>query len=449
MNAIVAAVHAIANGEPGQDLPRVSPSASHDSDEKDSAEEAAEESMKETKDAEKEPVYKQVSSLMEESPDDDSTLSGRDDEDTVHSETPKEGEDVLATLAEDAPPTSRRGFGFFKKLSERGISTYSAPLAAVTSPLASAKVPLSSVMDWSSPVSSSIRKLSTVKDVWVRESLYRAAVQHQAKVWQTCLGLLSKMNDAMKEIELERSVKLHAMLMDFLPGERRMFMGLPAVPQPVMEKLLALREDESKIEENIDEALHKRSRIVLRIDNDQRSSIMNRSRCVAPDLSGAIDKPPLDALFQTDMMRFWRVVERRVGLKVWKPALAVVTADYYLHLFDVSSHPDITVGSSPEDAFEKLLPHHEFPTSQESRTDKLLKDLYPTESINLLNSSVLSAGDQVEVTETFSGRWSDKATKKFFFKAYEDSEVWEVVLKRRPANEQPYVEEKRPRLPSF
>lgn len=429
----------------------MSPSASHDSDEKNSAEEVAEEGVKETEEAEQEPVYKQVSCLMEESPDDISTLSGHGDEDTVQSETPKEGEVVLAKLAEDAPPTSRRGFGFFKKLSERGISTGSAPLAAVTSPqpLASAKSPLASVMDWSSPVSSSIRKLSTVKDVWVRESLYRAAVQHQAKVWQTCLGLLSKMNDAMKEIELERSVKLHAMLMDFLPRERRMFMGLPAVPQPVMEKLLALREDQSKIEENIDEALHKRSRIVLRIDNDQRSSIMNRSRCVAPDLSGAIDKPPLDALFQTDMMRFWRVVERRVGLKVWKPALAVVTADYYLHFFDVSSHPDIAVGSSPEDAFEKLLPHHEFPTSQETRTDKLLKDLNPTESINLLNCSVLSGGDQVEVTETFSGRWSDKATKKFFFKAYEESDVWEDVLKRRPADEKSYVEDKRPRFPSF
>jgi hypothetical protein len=429
-------VNAITTGEPGQDFAGVSPTTSHDS-----AEEDEEDG---TERSENEPAGAPKSSLMEESTD----VSV--EEDTVESETQKKGEDVLAELTEDTTPVSRRGFGFLKKLSARGISsmgTTASPLA-ITSPIVAAAAPLA--MDWSSPVSASLRKI-TVKDVWVRESLYRAAVQHQSKVWQTCLGLLSKMNEAMKEIEMERSVKLHAMLLDFLPRERRMFMGLPAVPAPVLKKLVALREGQSTTEEQIDEALHKRSRIVLRIDNEknQRSSIMNRSRCVAPDLSGTVDKPPLDEIL-SDMMRFWRVIERKVGVKVWKTTLGVVTADYFLHLFDVSSHRDVAVGSSPEEAYSKLLPPHEFPTTQEARTDKLLKDLIPTESINLLNCSVISAGDQVEVTETFSGRWSDKATRKFFFKAYQESEVWENVLKRRPADEQPCkIDDKTARRPSF
>jgi hypothetical protein len=433
-------VNAITSGEPGHDFTDASSTASHNS-----AEENAEDG---TEGAGNEPADTPKSSLMEESTDVSVEL------DTVEIDTQKKGEDVIAELTEDTTPTSRLG-GFFKKMSARSISSAgkipaapaTSPLA-VTSPVVTAAAPLA--MDWSSPVSASLRKI-TVKDVWVRESLYRAAVQHQSKVWQTCLGLLSKMNDAMKEIEMERSVKLHAMLLDFLPRERRMFMGLPAVPAPVLEKLMALREGQSTTEEQIDEALHKRSRIVLRIHNEknQRSSIMNRSRCVAPDLSGTVDKPPLDEIL-SDMMRFWRVIERKVTAKVWKASLAVVTADYYLHLFDVSSHHDIAVGSSPEEAYSKLLPPHEFPTTQEARTDKLLKDLIPTESINLLNCGVISKGDQVEVTETFSGRWSDKATRKFFFKAYEESEVWENVLKRRPTDEQPCKnDDKTPRRPSF
>jgi len=338
--------------------------------------------------------------------------------------------DILSPLSDTTP--RGRGLGFFKSLS--GLSRQSISPAAVSS------VASTSLNIAFSPAHSALRKISLVKDVWVRESLYRAAAQHQAKVWHTCMGLLAKMSDAVKEIELERSVKLHAMLLDFLPRERRLFIGLPAVPKPVMDKLMAYREmDEEKMGENIDEALHKRSRIVLRIDNDQRSSFMNRSRCKAPDLTVKMDKPMEGEIFETEMNRYAGVIERRVAAKVWKTTLAIMTADYYLHLFDVADDSDITVGMSPEEAYTKLLPDHEFPTSQSMnlgpRTDKVLKDLIPTETLNLLNSTVATVDDHVEVTETVPGRIREKATRKFFLKVDDETAVWEDVLSRRPGDE--------------
>ena len=193
------------------------------------------------------------------------------------------------------------------------------------------------------------------------------------------------------------------------------------------------------MEENIDEALHKRSRIVLRIDNDQRSSFMNRSRCKAPDLSGKMDKVPEGEAFETKMNRYAGVVERRVANKVYKSALAIVTADYYLHLFDMNDddQANITIGMSPEEAYDKLLPKHEFPTLEhgQPRTDKVLKDLTPAETINLMNCAVSAIDDHVEVVETVAGRIRDKATRKIVLKVNDEASVWENVLRRRPQDE--------------
>ena len=284
--------------------PVLSPAGSQDEDEKgadneisspaaaeDGTEENREEEQKEDKDNIRTgPLFVRTPSGKE--------ISG---EEASKGDEASPGTDMLSPLS-DATPKGR-GLGFFKSLS--GLSRQSISPASASS-IASAATQLSQAAF--SPAHSALRKISLVKDVWVRESLYRAAAQHQARVWHTCMGLLAKMSEAVKEIELERSVKLHAMLLDFLPRERRLFIGLPVVPKPVMEKLMSYREmDEEKIGENIDEALHKRSRIVLRIDNDQRSSFMNRSRCKAPDLTLKVDKPMEGEPFETEMNRFrWR-----------------------------------------------------------------------------------------------------------------------------------------------
>lgn len=361
------------------------------------------------------------------------TPSGRE----VPAEKSPLEEDVVSPLSTDTTPKGR-GLGFFKSLS--GLASPAAGASSIASVASAASAASSQLSMTFSPASTALRKIAHVKDVWVRESLYRAAAMHQAKVWHTCMGLLAKMSDAVKEIELERSVKLHAMLLDFLPRERRLFIALPAVPKPTLEKLMTYRENEHKMEEHIDEALHKRSRIVLRIDNDQRSSFMNRSRCKAPDLSRQVDKPMEGEAFETEMNRYAAVIERRVAAKVWKTTLAIVTADYYLHLFDIADELDISPGMSPEEAYQMLLPDHAFPESghpnQGPRTDKILKHFTPTETINLMKCSVAAGHDYVEVTETVAGRIRDKATRKIHLKVeHDEADIWANVLSRRPVDE--------------
>lgn len=369
------ALHAIVMSET-KEAPIVSPAGSHDEEDKHHEERESDGGAslggEESLDGTEQEEQGEEESEVRTGPLFVRTPSGKEVTAGEGSNTATPGEDVLSPLSTEATPKAGRGFGLLKSLS--GLSRQSISPADASSIVSAAS---SSLKGTFSPANSALRKISLVKDVWVRESLYRAAAQHQAKVWHTCMGLLAKMSDAVKEIELERSVKLHAMLLDFLPRERRLFIGLPAVPKPVMEKLMSYRENEHKMEENIDEALHKRSRIVLRIDNDQRSSFMNRSRCKAPDLSGKMDKLPEGEAFETAMNRYAGVVERRVAGKVYKTALATVTADYYMHLFDIDDESNITLGMSPEEAYEKLLPKHEFPTSESSdlgpRTDKVLK----------------------------------------------------------------------------
>lgn len=431
------ALHAIVMSET-KEAPIISPTGSHEEEEEKADERdvdggaslGGEESLDGTEKNEEHPEVRTAPLFVR-------TPSGKQvvtDGGEKSSPSSADGGDVLSPLSTaDATPRGR-GFGLLKSLS--GLSRQSLSPADASSVISAASSTITSTF---SPANSALRKISFVKDVWVRESLYRAAAQHQAKVWHTCMGLLAKMSDAVKEIELERSVKLHAMLLDFLPRERRLFIGLPAVPKPVIEKLMSYRDNEDKMEENIDEALHKRSRIVLRIDNDQRSSFMNRSRCKAPDLSGKMDKVPEGEAFETKMNRYAGVVERRVANKVYKSALAIVTADYYLHLFDMNDddQANISIGMSPEEAYDRLLPKHEFPTleSSQPRTDKVLKDLTPAETVNLMNCAVSAMDDHVEVVETVAGRIRDKATRKIVLKVNDEASVWENVLRRRPQDE--------------
>jgi hypothetical protein len=326
-------------------------------------------------------------------------------------------DDCVAIMAQGG--SQKHGLEFFDHLSESLLTKN----AASQSP------------EWPSlsrsPSTSSLRH-SNMDDRWLLESNYRAAATHQALVWNACLGLLTKMSSAVKEIELERCAKLSSSLLVAVPLERRVLLEMREIQEEVVQEFVQIRHDKEYLSESIDETIGHHAQLLLERDCDHKSHILNVSKSLPPDLSHPTES--LEAETTYGITHHAMVVERSVGLRSWKTTMVVATADRYMHLFDTSFIPEITVGSSPNEAFDKLLPNDDFYNRQiVPRKDKLLKNLNPVTVVNLRKCRILTIDENtVEVTEKYMGVFRDTATRKFFLRGDpKDLARWKHFLTRK------------------
>jgi hypothetical protein len=222
---------------------------------------------------------------------------------------------------------------------------------------------------------------------------------------------LEKIWKDMQRIQVNRQIKLQEVLLDFMPRQRRLFLGLAPVSGPVLEDLVALRLEPQELEHQIEEAVKKHMQSLLKQDNARRSSIMNRSRAQAPNLEDLHGVLPGE-FFDNGLLRAAKIVERKdvTGFRMqqYKTTLAVITTDLYLHLFDVSQYPHVLTVTPPEPVFELLLPDYNIPSlasdTLERRTDALLKNLQPLVSVHLCKCIVSLVGeDELEIVESTRG----------------------------------------------
>lgn len=280
--------------------------------------------------------------------------------------------------------------------------------------------------------SASSASSSGVRDRWLLESNYHAAASHQALVWDSCLALLSKMSDAVKEIELERCAKLSSTLLVAVPLERRMLLEMRDLHEQVMHEFLGIRHDKGTLSESVDAMVEYHAQLLLQRDSDHRSSVLSQFQNLAPDLSERIESLEAEATY--GVTHHAMVVERSVGLRSWKTTLVVATADRCMHLFDLSSIPELTVGCSPNEAFDELLPNDDFSETEHivPRSDKLLQNLHPVTTVNLRKCRIMTVEkDMVEVTEKCSGVFRDSARKFYLRGEAVDLQCWKHFLTRK------------------
>jgi len=323
-------------------------------------------------------------------------------------------DDCIAIMSEEG--AQKHGYDFFEYLHETLLMMDSPP----DSP------------EWPSLKRSPSWGSAPVEDRWLLETNYRAAAAHHARVWNACMGLLTKMIDAVKEMELERCVKLNSILLVALPLERRMLLEMREVHETVVSEFLCIRHDRQHLSESIESMIEHHARLLRHRDSDHRSSILNRSRQLDLDLMMDTTEH-LEPEATYGITHQAMVVERSVGLRSWKTTLAVVTVDRFMHLFDVSFIPDITVGSSTTEAFDQLLPNDDFHDGAPlaPREEKLLKHLNPVSSVDLRNCRISSVDKgSVEVTEVYAGLFREKVMRRFFLRGEpEDLDSWKRFLK--------------------
>jgi hypothetical protein len=200
------------------------------------------------------------------------------------------------------------------------------------------------------------------------------------------------------------------LMLAFAPRQRRLFNQLPDHLKVVLENLEGLRIDEESLQKILDESVKDRSRDHLKGSTAHKSSILNRSRVNAqPDaVENEVEEmeSKFGSPFASPMILLSKVVELKpTGLKslvttVWKPALAVVTSEGNILVFELSE-----VAKTPTEAFKSLYPPMSFDdpnTWVTGRKAEIIKALTPAVSLKLTHSSLLlppMRKSQLEITE--------------------------------------------------
>ena len=289
----------------------------------------------------------------------------------------------------------------------------------------------------SSPIASALRNNAIVRDGWLIEMLYRQAVNLQVKILQQCGAQLEEIWKAMHQIEVNRRIKLHEVMLGFMPRQRRLFLGLSPIPGPILIDLVQQRTDPQQLEEQLEDDVRKHMETLLKIDNSKRSHIMNRSRANAPnfeELHGMLT----GEFFDNGMLRAAKVVERKSGvLGNWKTTLVVVTGDKYLHMFDVSFIAEVAIGCPAEAAFDLLLPEFEIARVDADvvykRGESLLKKLKPVDTVDLAKCSSYVSDDvrTMDIVESgVKGIIGFDATRKFTLRMStpQETQDWLMVV---------------------
>jgi hypothetical protein len=259
-------------------------------------------------------------------------------------------------------------------------------------------------------VKSTFRQLGGVEDGWLIEMYYKSAVAYQRSVFGAAEMELRHLFLEISTLEERRFRKLHQLMLAFAPRQRRLFNQLPDHLKVVLENLAGLRIDEESLQKILDESVKDRSRDHLKDSTAHKSSILNRSRVNAQPDAVENEVEEMEVMFgspfASPMILLSKVVELKpTGLKslvstVWKPALAVVTSEGNILVFELSE-----VAKTPTEAFQSLYPPMNFDdpnTWVTGRKAEIIKALTPAVSLKLTRSNLIlppMRKSQLEITE--------------------------------------------------
>jgi len=284
-------------------------------------------------------------------------------------------------------------------------------------------------------------------DVWLVEMHYRMSVAFLAACWDKASIELSRLFTSMKETECQRRFRLRELLISALQKKERLFVGLPSVLTPVLQDLVNRPMDSANIEDDVQTSIRLRAQSIQRSEMAVTKSKPEGLGLAGVDLDSG--KFELTSPLTSDLLCKAKVIEKKASgmMGGWKIALAVVTADSFLHLFDVPSNMKVGSGSAPEVAFHALLPPVQIPTEQTIKSHTVpsprsWSDLTPALSIVLSNSCVSysDAGKNTafEITETYFNEGANKifgktSTRKIQLRTISQDETrdWVAVLKAR------------------
>jgi len=338
--------------------------------------------------------------------------------------------------ASDTPVSSAAGTNTGSTTNSSSSSTNSTPKALPPPPN----------RHGASDQSTEMEVLEDLSDVWIFEMRYRMSVAFLSACWDKCSAELSRLFASMKEMECTRRYRLRELLITFMQKQEQLWVGLPSTIQPALKHLMDQPVDRKSIETSVQSNIRLRAGHIQRSDQDTKPAKLKSNL-------GILNASPENGTFElssplaSDLLCRAKVIEKKSSgmISHWKTTLAIVTADSFLHLFDVPSQKRIQPGAAPETAFHALVPPVEIPTEKTiklgAKIPKNWKEhLHPAESIALPNSIIsfqnTEQNSAFEIVETVINQgagkmWGKTWNKKFYLRtlSHQDTVDWIDCLK--------------------
>lgn len=238
---------------------------------------------------------------------------------------------------------------------------------------------------------------------------YRIAVAYQNAAWDQGSRQLEDLFQKVKAEEILRRMNLREFLVAFVQRQQRLFLSLPSIHSSMLENLIGKEVSREEIERDVQSALNTRT--------SENHALFNSS-----ETSG----PGLESPLASDLLTKAKVIERRCpapgvssigNASEWKVSLATITADSYLHFFDVADS-GISLSSTPESAFQVLMPSVIVPTTENLLVGKSnfakgwSESLTPNDSV-VLAKCVLQTIDESVFAVVEKGGGATAASKMF------------------------------------
>jgi hypothetical protein len=261
---------------------------------------------------------------------------------------------------------------------------------------------------------------------------YRVAVAYQNLAWEKGNEALTDLLARVKEEEITRRMNLREFLVAFAQRQQRLFLSLPGIQNQVLEDLIGKEMTREEMDKAIQAIIEERASRYKK--NSKASASRNDGEDDFADFN-------LESPLSSDLLSKAKVVLRKgIGLE-WTLCLAVMTADSYLHMFDLDD-PKMKLSTPPDIAFTLLAPTLIAPSFENQMLGKAnfgkgwSDPLTPTESLILGKSKVKRMDDtSFELTEslvtTGASKFMGKTNKRRIWlqtPTKEEADDWIQIL---------------------
>jgi hypothetical protein len=260
---------------------------------------------------------------------------------------------------------------------------------------------------------------------------YRVAVTYQNVAWDKGNEELSNLFIKVKQEEITRRMNLREFLVAFAQRQQRLFLSLPGIQNKVLEELAG--KDLSRDE--MEKAVH----TII----EEHASRYKRTTIGADQVTACDDDFAdfnLESPLTSDLLSKAKVVLRKAEGGDWTLSLAVMSADSFLHMFDIES-PSVNLRTKAEVAFTLLAPKLVIPNVDNQMLGKSnfgrdwSEPLTPTESMILgkcrvkrLDDNCFEMVESLSLTSKFAIGKTSKRRIQIQTPTKEETDDWIQIL---------------------
>jgi hypothetical protein len=210
------------------------------------------------------------------------------------------------------------------------------------------------------------------------------------------------MFSSMKEMELLRRSLIKEVLTLAMQRKDRMYLGLQKLAEPSLQNLSKHVVDSNIIDEELKQSiragankdsLDSKQVVKVYVDGETELNVGDTAAEVDVDNGYMLDvQRKIEAPLNSVLIKNMKVIQRKVNRlgAGWKTALAIITADSVMHLFDAPSSAlkerleviagngsdggsNIDASIQPDFIFQSLLPHVSLPTKESLTSESMNK----------------------------------------------------------------------------